>query len=107
VARRIISGTLEDYPLEHVEAAAELSLEQLTMIATGDGLVDMRYHMGETMARYYPHEYAAFSEARQQQGIAIDDITRLHVPILVLGMSTAALLLVPWARRHDRRGFGL
>ncbi len=107
VARRILSGTLEEYPLEHVEAAAELSIEQLAMIATGDGLVDMRYHMGETMARYYPHEYAAFVDARQQRGIAVDAVAGLHVPILVLGMCGAAMLLVPWARRQDRRGVGL
>lgn len=107
VAKRILSGTLDEYPLRHAETALRLSAEQFAMIETGDGFVDMRWHIRETMATYYPHEYCGFIKARQQMGGGIGGLNRLHVPFLIVALAGTVVMLAVWARRRQSREFGL
>lgn len=107
-ASHIVSGTLRRYPLEHVRVAALLTLEQLGMVATGDGLVNMQWHIRQTIQRRYPDEYAEFMEARQQRnGIHFRWINAVQVPVAILSAVVTAALLVHWWRRRQWRPAGL
>lgn len=107
-ASTILTESLEEYPLLHVEAAARLTVEQATMFRTGDGIVrDVGWLIGDTLRRYYPAAYLAFKTSRQNEGIDFDEVNALHVPV-----QAAAQLLLPLAavvawRRRDRLAFGL
>lgn len=107
-AAEILSESLEEYPLLHVEAAARLTLEQATMFRTGDGIVrDVAWMIDDALRRYYPDGYRAFKASRQSQGIDFDEVNALHVPV-----QAAAQLLLPLAalvawRRRDHLAFGL
>jgi hypothetical protein len=107
VADEILEESIERYPLMHLRAALRLWGEQLAMVETGDGVVDMRWHIEEAIARHYPHELKAFQAARQQQDLSIEAINRLHVPVLLLAMLATVALTARWAQRRDARAFGL
>lgn len=107
VAEDILEESLDRYPLLHLEAALKLWGEQLAMVETGDGLIDMRWHIEQALALYYPHELDAFLAARQQSGQSIDGINRLHVPVLFVATLLTLALTLHWGRRRDARTFGL
>ncbi len=107
VADEILEDSIKRYPLMHLRTALQLWAEQLVMVETGDGVVDMRWHIEEAIGRYYPHELKAFLGARQQQGLSLDAVNALHVPVLMLAMLGSLVLTVRWGRRRDGRAFGL
>ncbi|MBE0532402.1 MAG: hypothetical protein IH626_16365 [Rhodospirillales bacterium] len=107
-ATEIITESLEEYPLLHVETAARLTAEQALMFRTGDGIVrDVGWLINDTLRRYYPDDYRDFKESEQNAGIDFKAVNRVHVTvqaaaqILLLG-----ILVVAW-RRRDRLAFGL
>lgn len=106
-ARQIVGETLRRYPVLHVKAAFALTLEQLTMMATGDGLVNMEWHLRQTIFRRYPQEYDDFMQAEQQHGIPFRLINAVHVPALALSTFATVLLLIHWWRRGQWRQAGL
>lgn len=107
VADEILEESIERYPLMHLVAALRLWGEQLVMVETGDGVVDMRWHLEEAIAQLYPRELKAFLGARQQSGDSLAAINALHVPVLVLAMLATVVLTVRWARSGEARAFGL
>lgn len=107
-ASHIVAATLRRYPLQHVRAAVILTLEQLGMVATGDGLVNMQWHIRQTIQRRYPDEYTEFMEARQQRGgIHFKWINAVQVPAAILATIVTLALLVHWWRRRLWRTAGL
>ena len=107
-ATEIITESLEEYPLLHIETAARLTAEQALMFRTGDGMVrDVGWLINDTLRRYYPDGYREFKESQQNAGIDFKTMNGVHVTvqaaaqILLLGV-----LVVAW-RRRDRLSFGL
>lgn len=107
-ATEIITESLEEYPLLHVETAARLTAEQALMFRTGDGIVrDVGWLINDTLRRYYPDGYREFKESEQNAGINFKAVNELHVPVqAVAQILLLGILVVAW-RRRDRLGFGL
>ncbi|HLI11792.1 MAG TPA: hypothetical protein VKY65_09355 [Alphaproteobacteria bacterium] len=101
-ASRIVQGCLRDYPFTYALKSLELMLQQLVMIATGDGVTPMQFFIGHAIEKYYPREMPAFSNARQQQGIDFDDINALQIPLLLAAAGALIPLLWLGWRRRDR-----
>ena len=107
-ASTILTESLEEYPLLHVEAAARLTVEQATMFRTGDGIVrDVGWLIGDTLRRYYPAAYLAFKTSHQNEGIDFDEVNDLQVPVQAVAQLLLPLAAVVAWRRRDRLAFGL
>jgi hypothetical protein len=107
-ASEIITESLEEYPLLHVETAARLTAEQALMFRTGDGMVrDVGWLINDTLRRYYPDAYRDFKESEQNAGIDFKAVNELHVPVQALAQILLLGVLVMAWRRRDRLGFGL
>lgn len=105
--RRIVLGSLVEFPLMQLRAALAATARQLAMVATGEGANDRLNHTYGIVERYLPGEVPAMQAARQQQGrLGFDAINRLHVPV-ALAASILVLLLVPRLRRDPQDGMAL
>lgn len=120
-ASTIIRESLRRYPFGHAVAALKLTAEQFFMLETGDGLVDMREHAQYAVGQYYPEDLIAFLRARQHQprlsalqaarrfagGIHFSDINRLHIPVMLIALTSMLVLMGRWRRRGEWRLWGL
>lgn len=99
-ARRIIQGSFRDMPVEHAAAAIRLTLQQMAMVRTGDGLVNMDWHIRRTIATLFPDDWFDYHNSHQRQGISFSAFNAVHVP-LTFGAYVALiwLLTVAWRRR--------
>lgn len=106
-AAAIVAQSLHDYPMLHVEAAAELTFQQLGMFKTGDGVNRMGWLIGNELRKYYPRELSLFEHSRQEKGIDFKWINRIDVTVLTLSqLALAGILWLAWKRR-DRLAFAL
>jgi hypothetical protein len=92
--RFIVLHSLQEYPLQQIEAALAASARQLRLVATGHGTHDQIWHTYGIIERYIPGEVPAMHNARQQRGeLNFDLINRVHVPIALGSMILALVLL--------------
>lgn len=100
-ADRIVQGCLTKYPFTYAWASLKLTVRQLAMFATGDGLTPMDFFIGHAVRQYYPREMAAFTNAEQQSGLDFTLINRIQVPILLASFLALFALLWLALRRRD------
>jgi hypothetical protein len=100
-AQRIVVNAIKSFPLTYLWDSIELTVRQLVMLKTADGVAPMRYLIGDAVARHYPQEFAAFVAAHQQRGAAFDDLNAVQVPLLLLACAALPILLVIAWRRRD------
>jgi hypothetical protein len=88
--RRIVLGSLRDYPMMQIKAALIDTARQLGDVATGYGVLTTIRHSYGIIERYTPSAAPAMRAARQQHGeIGFTAINRINVPIA--WMATALL----------------
>ena len=97
--RRIVLGSVRDYPLQQIKTALTGIAEQLVSVASGEGVIDEIWHTYGIIARYTPQTLPAMRAARQQQGeIGFTAINLLHVPVALLCMALLPVLAWGGAR---------
>lgn len=117
-AQLIVSDSLRLFPWEHVKAAADLTLEQLFMVDTGDGVVKLdTIHAGDSveknpfipkiLRKYYPGDLPAYWASGQRAGIDFGWINAVQVPLVFLGYLALPVVMVLAWRRRDRLAAGL
>jgi hypothetical protein len=93
--RRIVLGSLRDYPLMQIKAAAVATARQLVAVATGAGEVTTMWHTYGIIERYTPSAAPAMHAAREQLGevdfAAINDI---HVPVALTAMALLPIVIL-------------
>jgi hypothetical protein len=88
--RRIVLGSLRDYPMMQIKAALIDTARQLGDVATGYGVLTTIWHSYGIIERYTPSAAPAMRAARQQHGeIGFTAVNRINVPIA--WMATALL----------------
>lgn len=93
--RRIVLGSLIEYPFAQIETAALATAKQLVLVGTGAGVHDQIWHTYGIIERFIPTEAPAMHAARQQLGLLhFAGINRIHVPIALLSMVAMLALLV-------------
>jgi hypothetical protein len=99
--RTIVLESLSAYPVQQLQTAMRATAEQITMVATGEGIHDFVYHTYGIIERFIPSELPAMRAARQQYGeLGFDAINRLQVPVAWLSL---ALMLVLFLQCSLRR----
>ncbi len=89
--RRIVLGSLRDYPMMQIKAALIDTGRQLGDVATGYGILTTIWHTYGIIERYTPSVVPAMRAARQQHGeIGFTAINRINVPV-----AWAAMTLLP------------
>lgn len=117
-ARTIVRGSLLDYPMEHIESAINLTIEQLFQVRTGDGVVKLdTIHadgdvkkdpfMPKIIGKYYPGDFAAYWPSRQRQNIDFDAINAVQVTLAYIGYAAVLVMAVVAWRRRERLALGL
>jgi hypothetical protein len=88
--RAVILATLARYPLMHLRAAIDETLEQLQSFQTEVSLTDNAPTIS-AFADYAPRLMPQFMSARQQTGaIDVPMLNMVHVPVAVLAMALVA-----------------
>jgi hypothetical protein len=98
--RSIVLGSLRDYPMMQIKAAAFATGRQLVAVATGEGVVTTMWHTYGMIERDTPTVVPAMRAARQQHGeIGFAAINRIDVPVAWAAMALlpAVLLLGLWS----------
>ncbi|WP_043336271.1 hypothetical protein [Belnapia moabensis] len=109
-ARAIIRGVLAEDPLGVLAGTVRNTLHQLVTTASGDGLEPWRSQPGPgpVIARYLPHEHAAYLASRQQTGELypfVHRLTPLHIGAFCLGL--VGLLVLAFRRGWTLSELGL
>lgn len=92
--RFVVLHSLQEYPLQQVEATLAATARQLGLVATGHGVHDRIWHTYGIIKRFVPGEIAAMQKARQQRGeLRFDLINLVHVPIAIGSIVFALVLL--------------
>jgi hypothetical protein len=96
--RRIVLGSLREYPLLQIETALAATATQLARVATGEGVVNTIWHTYGIFERYAPAVIPTMRAARQQRGeIQFRAINYMHVPIALISVALLpALLAAGW-----------
>jgi hypothetical protein len=101
--RRIVFGSLVDYPVLQLKSALTETGEQLLSVQTGAGVVNWIWNTYDTIKADVPAAVPAMKAARQQRtGIDFTAVNRLQVPLAYLAM---ALLPVIALLALRRKGF--
>lgn len=84
----IVRETIEHYPLSVIQSAIRNTLDQLTRVKTGGGLIsyaDLPYPTKD-LERYYPADLDAYNNSRQSHGelASLPSVNRIHLAVLVL-----------------------
>ncbi len=103
-ARRIIIGSLRDYPLLHLRTTLEGALSQLVMVKTGDYITQDTWHTHGILEKYAPQFYPAFLAARQQKnGFDFHWLNIVQVPLALAATAGLPIIILLAARRRVRR----
>ena len=103
-ARSIILRSMIDYPSAHIRTAFRAAVEQLTTLATGEGMHSRdNWHAEAILRKYAPDTFANFMASRQQHdGFDFGPINLVKVPV-----ELAATVMLPISiflfRRSDPR----
>jgi len=93
--RRIVLGSLRDYPLMQIKAALLDSARQLTAVATGYGVLTTIWHTYGIIERYTPSTVPAMRAARQQHGeLGFAAINAIDVPAAWLATALLPILAI-------------
>lgn len=117
-ARFIVQDSLRLLPVEHVKAALRLTLEQLLMVRTGDGVVNLdTIHAGDSIetdpfmprviGRYFPGDLAAYMASHQRDNPDFTWINHVHVPVAAAGLALCLTVLIAGIARRDRVAAGV
>ena len=102
--RHIVVRSLAAYPAHHLTAATGSTLQQLTMVATGEGVHSDLMHTHRIIEQYLPHQTAFMQTSRQHRGdLSFAGFNRVHVPVAYGSMLMIALFLgyAIWRRKPD------
>jgi hypothetical protein len=99
-AHRIILGSMIDHPIAHIRTAFHATAEQLTTLATGEGMHSRdNWHVEAMLRRYAPGTLASFMASRQQHdGFDFGTINLVQIPLALV-----ATALLPIATFFFRR----
>lgn len=105
--RRIVIGSLHDYPLWQIESAVVATARQLVAVGTGEGIIDTIGHTYGVIERFTPSVAPAMHAARQQRGeLSFAIIDAVHIPIAWITMALLPVIaLIGW-RREDFADLG-
>jgi hypothetical protein len=93
--RAIVLGSLRDYLIMQIKAAAVATGRQLVTVATGEGIVNSIWHTYGIIERYTPSVVPAMRAARQQHGeIHFSAINAIHVPVALAAMALLPVLVL-------------
>lgn len=93
--RRIVLGSLRDYPGMQVKAALIDTAKQFGAVATGYGVLTSIAHTYGIIGRYTPSAVPAMRAARQQQGeIGFAVVNDIDVPVAWLASALLPLLAI-------------
>lgn len=93
--RRIVLGSLRDYPGMQIETALIDTAHQLAAVGTGYGIVNTIWHTYGIIGRYTPSVVPAMQAARQQRGhIGFSAVNAVNVPIALLAMALLPALAI-------------
>jgi hypothetical protein len=105
---KIVLGSLHDYPGLQLEMALAATAHQLTLVATGEGVIDSVWHTYWAIDKFAPASSAAMHAARQQHGeIGFPAINRIDRPVAFSAMLLLLATVVLGWRRSRYAGFGL
>jgi hypothetical protein len=102
--RHIVLRSLLAYPGQHLSSAAAATIQQLTMVATGEGVHNDLMHTHRIIERYLPQQAVFMQTARQHRGdLSFIDINRIHVPAAYASMLLIAAFVgyALWRRQID------
>jgi hypothetical protein len=100
----LVSAGLRLFPLDHLKAAFDLSLEQLFMLRSLDGIHAQYGLVWVYMERYFPKEFPVYLKAVQQQDVLPrEGVNLLHEPVGLLATFGSLLIVyVAWKQRRLR-----
>jgi hypothetical protein len=94
-ARRIAVDSLRRYPLRHIGAFVQGTLEQFVMVQTGDGITPWTWNVHGAIEDYASVAYKRFVAARQQQELFdFTWINWVHVPIALVSIALLPLIVL-------------
>ncbi|MBS0246989.1 MAG: hypothetical protein JSR61_10240 [Proteobacteria bacterium] len=93
-AKRIIAGTLADYPVSHAITAVNAAIAQFMSFETEIGIDDNQPTYA-AIEQFVPRLYPAFLAARQQADrFDVSPINELHLPVAYLALALLALAML-------------
>lgn len=117
-AQFVVHETLRLYPWAHVKSAIDLTLEQLGMLHTGDGIINLdTIHATDSIEtdpffpriikQFYPDDLPAYMESRQRTNMDFTWINQVHVPLAYGGIAAAVAVAAIGFRRRNRLAAGV
>jgi len=96
--RRVVLGSLRDYPAMQIRTALVATARQLVAVGTGEGIVTTIWHTYGIIARYTPAMVPAMRAARQQRGeLDFKAINAIDEPFAWAAMALLpALIFLGW-----------
>ncbi len=105
--RRIVLGSLHDYPMMQIKAALVDTARQLGDVATGYGVLTTIWHTYGIIERYTPSAVPEMRAARQQHGeIGFTVINRINVPVAWTAMALLPILALYGLRSAEFADLG-
>jgi len=93
--RRIVLGSLRDYPAMQLRAALVATARQLVAIGTGEGVLTTIWHTYGIIEHYTPADVPAMRAARQQKGeLDFKTINAIDQPVAWVAMAFLPLLML-------------
>jgi hypothetical protein len=109
----LVKECIKAYPGAFVWTSLQATVQQMTRVATGDGLDEYQPAVREVFSDILLRNAEPFNAARQQQNQItqplFDALNKVHVPVAYLSV-LGLLLVVGWGlcgRRHDLAGLAL
>ncbi|MBI5558584.1 MAG: hypothetical protein HY885_13200 [Deltaproteobacteria bacterium] len=106
----LVKECIKTYPGAFVWTSLRATAQQMTRVATGDGLDEYQPAARDVFSRVLPRTAEAFNAARQQQNQItqplFNALNKVHVPVAYLSL-LGLLLVAGWglrASRHDLAG---
>jgi hypothetical protein len=103
-ARQIILRSIMDYPGAHIQSALRATVEQLTTVATGEGMHSRdNWHAEAMLKKFAPDTFASFMASRQQHdGFDFGAINLFQVPLALLAMAMLPVWILLFRRSEPR-----
>jgi hypothetical protein len=99
--RAIVLGSLAEYPVQQIEAAAVATAKQLVKVESGEGVLTTIRHTYGIVEHYMPSIVPAMRAARQQHGeISFRALNDVHVPVALVSMMLLPIILLTRAGEY-------
>jgi len=109
----VVVESIKEYPDDVLLTSLQATVEQFTMVKTGDGLDNYQDYTRKVFAGLSPDIVQSFTSANQQRNRMpqklFDALNLVHIPVAYLSLLGLALV-VGWGvreRRHDFTGLAL